>query len=77
MCGSRSHPGGFAKSLSINASKNHSVEEPPEEMKFEYETVPLNHEPHLVSNSRGWHWISSIQGKLRLFDLYFSKKKSF
>lgn len=59
---SKSHPGAFTRSLSLTATKNNSLEEPPEEMKFEYETVPLKNEPHLVSNSRGWHWISSIQG---------------
>lgn len=36
----------------------------PEEMKFEYEMVRLHNEPHVVSNTKGWHWISSIQGEL-------------
>jgi hypothetical protein len=62
LSGSRSHPGAFTRSHSINATKANSIEEAPEEMKFEYEKVPLKNEPHVVSNSKGWHWISSIQG---------------
>lgn len=57
-------PGSFSRSQSLNMTKHNSVEhEPPEEMKFEYEQGPLNNEPHVVKNSKGWHWISSIQGK--------------
>jgi hypothetical protein len=63
LCGSKNASGSFTRSLSLNATKNCSMEEPPEEIKFEYETVPLKNETHLVSNSKGWHWISSIQGK--------------
>ncbi|KAG5681606.1 hypothetical protein PVAND_011022 [Polypedilum vanderplanki] len=62
-CGSKNQPGSFSRSISLNATKTISVEEPQEEMKFEYETVPLKNETHLVSNSKGWHWISSIQGE--------------
>lgn len=61
--GSKNQPGSFSRSISLNATKTISIEEPQEEMKFEYETVPLKNETHLVSNSKGWHWISSIQGK--------------
>jgi hypothetical protein len=59
-----SHRGSFSRSQSMNMTKNNSLEhEPLEEMKFEYEQTPLSNEPHVVSNSKGWHWISSIQGK--------------
>jgi diphthine-ammonia ligase len=58
-----SHRGSFSRSQSMNMTKNNSLEEAPEEMKFEYEQVRLLNEPHVVSNSKGWHWISSIQGE--------------
>lgn len=59
-----SHHGSFSRSQSLNMTKNNSLEqEPPEELKFEYEQMPLQNEPHVVSNSKGWHWISSIQGE--------------
>lgn len=70
--GSQSHPGAFpprSQSLCSNSAttaKNNSIEEhqslPVEELKFEYEKSTLTNEPHVVSNSKGWHWISSIQG---------------
>lgn len=64
--GSQSHPGAFSRSQSLNsATKNNSLEDhqaPPEELKFEYEKTPLKCEPLVVANSKGWHWISSIQG---------------
>lgn len=57
-------PVSFSRSQSLNMTKHNSVEhEPPEEMKFEYEQEPLNNVPHVVSNTKGWHWISSIQGE--------------
>lgn len=60
-----SHRGSFSRSQSMNITKNNSLEqEAPEEMKFEYEMVRLHNEPHVVSNTKGWHWISSIQGEL-------------
>jgi hypothetical protein len=61
---SQSHPGAFSRSQSLNsATKNNSLDEHPiEELKFVYETTPLQNEPHVASNSKGWHWISSIQG---------------
>lgn len=59
-----SHRGSFSRSQSMNMTKNNSLEqESPEEMKFEYEQSSLQSEPHVVSNSKGWHWISSIQGE--------------
>lgn len=59
-----SHRGSFSRSQSMNMTKNNSLEqEAPEEMKFEYEMVRLQNEPHVVSNTKGWHWISSIQGE--------------
>lgn len=58
------NPGSFSRSQSLNMTKHNSIEhEPPEEMKFEYEQEPLNNVPHVVSNTKGWHWISSIQGE--------------
>ncbi len=67
--GSQSHPGAFIRSKSLNSSiKNNSMEEnfeqPPEKLIFEYEKAPLLNEPHVVANSKGWHWISGIQGGL-------------
>lgn len=61
ITGSKSHPETFSRSVSLNETKNDSLDTP-EEMKFEYEMIPLKSEPHLVSNSKGWNWISSIQG---------------
>ena len=59
-----SHRGSFSRSQSLNMTKNNSLEqETPEEVKFEYEQVALQNQPHIVSNSKGWHWISSIQGE--------------
>lgn len=50
-------------SLNLNPSKNSiSMDEPLEEMKFQYESEPLHNESHHIFNSKGWHWISSIQG---------------
>lgn len=60
-----SHRTSFSRSQSLNMTKNNSVEEAPEEMKFEYEQIPLENKPHVVSNSKGWHWIASIQGKYK------------
>jgi hypothetical protein len=66
--GSQSHPGAFnrSQSLSSAAMKNNSLEDhqqtPAEELKFEYEKTRLENEPHIVANSKGWHWISGIQG---------------
>lgn len=66
--GSQSHPGAFSRSQSLSsaATKNSSVEDhrqsPAETLKFEYEKTPLENEPHVVANSKGWHWISGIQG---------------
>lgn len=58
------HHGTFSRSHSLNITKNNSLEqEVLEEMKFEYEQNPLENKPHVVSNAKGWHWISSIQGK--------------
>jgi hypothetical protein len=57
------HRGSFSRSQSMNMTKNNSLEEP-DEMKFEYETTRLETEPHVVFNSKGWHWISSIKGEL-------------
>lgn len=70
---SQSHPGAFSRSQSLNsATKNNSLEEqqqpPLEELKIVYETSPLNNEPHVASNSKGWHWISSIHGKNDIFN---------
>lgn len=66
-----SHRESFSRSQSLNMTKNNSLEqEPPEEMKFEYEQVALHNEPHVVSNSKGWHWISSIQGKIKCFAMF-------
>lgn len=68
---SQSHPGAFSRSqsqsLSSAATKDNSLEEhhrqsPLEELKVEYEKTPLENEPHVIANSKGWHWISSIQG---------------
>lgn len=62
-----SHRGSFSRSQSMNMTKHNSLEqEMLEEMKFEYEQTPLSNEPHVVSNSKGWHWISSIQGEFLL-----------
>lgn len=62
--GSQSHPGAFSRSQSLNsATKNHSLEEQVDELKIVYETTPLRNEPHVVANSKGWHWISGIQGE--------------
>lgn len=60
-----SHRNSFSRSQSMTMTKNNSLEQPdaPEEMKFEYEQVALQNEAHVVSNSKGWHWISSIQGE--------------
>lgn len=59
-----SQRGSFSRSQSMNMTKNNSLEqESPEEMKFEYEQKSLQNEPHVVANSKGWHWISSIQGE--------------
>ncbi|CRK99013.1 CLUMA_CG012131, isoform A [Clunio marinus] len=56
--------GNFSRSQSMNMTKNNSLEqETLEEMKFEYEQNRLENQPHVVSNSKGWHWISSIQGE--------------
>lgn len=57
--------GSFSRSQSMNMTKHNSLEqqEAPEEMKFEYEQVQLQNEPHVVFNRKGWHWISSIQGE--------------
>lgn len=63
ICSSKSHPGSFPKSISLEATKNNSIEDVPEEMKVEHETEALESEAHLVSNSKGWHWISSIHGE--------------
>lgn len=63
-----SHRNSFSRSQSMTMTKNNSLEqEPLEEMKFEYEQHPLQNEPHVVFNSKGWHWISSIQGELDEF----------
>lgn len=60
-----SHRGSFSRSQSLNLTKYNSLDhEQQEEMKFEYEQVQLQNEPHVVKNSKGWHWISSIQGEL-------------
>lgn len=54
----------FSRSQSMNMTKNNSLEqEAPDDMKFEYEQVRLQSEPHVVSNSKGWHWISMVQGE--------------
>lgn len=61
---SSSERGSFSRSQSFNLPKFNSVDhEPPEELKFEYETESLQSAAHVVSNVKGWHWISSIQGK--------------
>lgn len=62
------HRGSFSRSQSLNMTKNNSLEQHdvPEELKFEYEQGKLLNEPHVVSNTKGWHWISSIQGKRSL-----------
>lgn len=69
--GSQSHPGAFSRSQSLNnTTKNNSLEDqqtPLEEMKIVYEKAPLKYEPHVVSNSKGWYWISSLQGTHQLF----------
>lgn len=62
MCASKSLPETFSKSFSSEEMKNCSIEDVPE-VKFEYETEKLQSEGHLVSNSKGWHWISSIHGE--------------
>lgn len=59
---SKSHPVSFSRSISLEVTKNNSIEDVPEELKIEYETEPLQTEAHVVSNTKGWHWISSIQG---------------
>lgn len=70
--GLSSIPGSFSRSQSLNMTKHNSVEhEPPEEMKFEYEQGPLNNVPHVVSNTKGWHWISSIQGECAKWSVNF------
>lgn len=66
---SQSHPGAFSRSQSLNsASKINSIEDhqqpPLEELKYEYEKVPLTNEPNVASNSKGWYWISGLQGEL-------------
>lgn len=61
-----SHKNSFSRSQSLNMTKNNSLEEAPEEMKFEYEQLPFENKPHVVSNPKGWHWISSIQGRCSL-----------
>lgn len=59
-----SHRNSFSRSQSMNMTKNNSLEqEAPEELKFQYEPERLENEAHVVSNSKGWHWISSIQGE--------------
>ena len=57
---------GFSRSQSVNMTKNNSLEhhDIPDELKFEYEQSRLRNEPCVVSNSKGWHWISSIQGEI-------------
>lgn len=64
----------FSRSQSMNMTKNNSLEQndAPEELKFEYEQGQLQNEPHVVSNTKGWHWISSIQGQrsVNLCDLF-------
>lgn len=65
----------FSRSQSMNMTKNNSLEQPdlPEELKFEYEQGKLENEPHVVSNTKGWHWISSIQGECSVdYDRTFS-----
>lgn len=64
MCASRSLPETFSKSFCSEEMKNCSIDDAPD-VKFEYETETLQNEGHLVSNSKGWHWISSIHGKLQ------------
>lgn len=53
---SSSHRGSFSRSQSLNLPKFNSIEhEPPEELKFEYESEALKSEPHIVANAKGWH----------------------
>lgn len=55
----------FSRSQSVNMTKNNSLEHPdiPDELKVEYEQSRLQNVPCVVSNTKGWHWISSIQGE--------------
>jgi hypothetical protein len=64
------HHGTFSRSHSLNMTKHNSLEqEAMEDMKFEYEHLSLQNEPHVVSNPKGWHWISSIQGEKLIREL--------
>lgn len=57
-------PRTFSRSQSLNMTKNNSLEqEALEEMKFDYEQSALENMTNVVSNSRGWYWISGIQGE--------------
>lgn len=59
-----SHRGSFSRSQSINITKHSSLEVDMDEIKFEYESEPLQNKPNIVSNKKGWYWISGIQGKI-------------
>lgn len=66
LCASKSLPESFTKNICSEEMKNCSIEDIPE-VKFEYESETLQNKAHLVSNSKGWHWISSIHGNFIVF----------
>ena len=61
-----SHRGSFSRSQSLSITKNSSLEVDIDELKFEFESKSLQNRPNIVSNKKGWYWISGIQGNIQI-----------